>query len=73
MSGQFRGGLYDTKHICRQLPALGSDTSLGVMFRSLAPQPPGQGEPAEGEGERRRGCKYQPKLEQTELKRAEHG
>ncbi|KAG2427675.1 hypothetical protein HXX76_012324 [Chlamydomonas incerta] len=42
VSAQFRGGLYDTKHICRQLPALGSDTSLGVMFRSLAPQPPGQ-------------------------------
>ncbi|KAG2424232.1 hypothetical protein HYH02_015217 [Chlamydomonas schloesseri] len=42
VSGQFRGGLYDTKHICRQLPALGSDTSLGVMFRTLAPQPPGQ-------------------------------
>ncbi|GFR48725.1 hypothetical protein Agub_g10682 [Astrephomene gubernaculifera] len=37
----FRGGLYDTKHICRQLPELlGSDTMLGTMFRALVPQPP---------------------------------
>ncbi|EFJ39774.1 hypothetical protein VOLCADRAFT_108501 [Volvox carteri f. nagariensis] len=35
----FRGGLYDTKHICRQLPELlGSDTMLAVMYGSLVPQ-----------------------------------
>ncbi|KXZ50071.1 hypothetical protein GPECTOR_18g5 [Gonium pectorale] len=38
-----RGGLYDTKHLCRQLPYVGSDTSLGTMFRALVPQPEGQG------------------------------
>ncbi|GIL60258.1 hypothetical protein Vafri_14886 [Volvox africanus] len=44
----FRGGLFDTKHICRQLPdLLGSETSLATMFSSLVPQdfgPTGSGE-----------------------------
>ncbi|GLC47457.1 hypothetical protein PLESTM_002076300, partial [Pleodorina starrii] len=42
----FRGGLYDTKHICRLLPdVLGSDTSLAVMYGSLlvGPQQPPAG------------------------------
>ncbi|KAG2487082.1 hypothetical protein HYH03_014327 [Edaphochlamys debaryana] len=40
----FRGGLYDTKHVARQLPSvLGSDTALGSVFGSLVPQAAGGG------------------------------
>lgn len=50
-SSWFRGGVYDTKHVCRQLPALlGDETSLGTMYKALVPQG-GQQQAAEGAGE----------------------
>lgn len=49
-SSWFRGGVYDTKHVCRQLPALlGDETSLGTMYKALVPQG-GQQQAAEGAG-----------------------